>query len=121
MVSCQAYEHPERVKKIDKQIVKQLNYDRIEFPVQEKGFDKTEMMNNVCINVFAYENKLVLPFMFQIKILKTQWFYCCLKMVIILIMCTSKILTDLCSTKQKIKIKSGFVEVVQSVLVVKIF
>ena len=61
MVSCQAYEHPERVKKIDKQIVKQLNYDRIEFPVQEKGFDKTEMMNNVCINVFAYENKLVLP------------------------------------------------------------
>ena len=54
-------EHPERIKNIDKQIVKQLNYDRIEFPVQEKGFDKTEMMNNVCINVFAYENKLVFP------------------------------------------------------------
>ena len=54
-------EPPERIKNIDKQIVKQLNYDRIEFPVQEKGFDKTEMMNNVCINVFAYENKLVFP------------------------------------------------------------
>ena len=54
-------EHSERIKNIDKQIVKQLNYDRIEFPVQEKGFDKIEMMNNVCINVFAYENKLVLP------------------------------------------------------------
>ena len=61
MVSCQAYEHPERVKKIDKQIVKQLNYDRIEFPVEEKDFNKIEMMNNVCINVFLYENKLVFP------------------------------------------------------------
>ena len=53
--------HPERIKKIDKQIVKQLNYDRIEFPVQEKDFNKIEMMNNVCIKVFAYENKLVFP------------------------------------------------------------
>ena len=33
------------------------------------------------------------------------------------IMCTSKILTDLCFTKQKIKTKNGFVEVVYSVLV----
>ena len=31
-------EHPERILKIDKQIVKQLNYDRIEFLVQEKRF-----------------------------------------------------------------------------------
>ena len=36
------------------------------------------------------------------------------------IMCTSKILTDLCFTKQKIKTKNGFVEAVYSVLVVKI-
>ena len=52
-------EHPEKIKKIDKQIVKQLNYDKIEFPVQEKDFNKIEMMNNVCINVFAYQNELV--------------------------------------------------------------
>ena len=51
-------EHPER---IDKQIVKRLNYDRIEFPVEEKDFNKIEMMNNVCINMFLYENKLVFP------------------------------------------------------------
>ena len=87
-----------KLKKIDKQIVKQLNYDKIEFPVQEKDFNKIEMMNNVCINVF--DNMI--------------------KMIIILITCTSKILTDLCFTKQKIKIKSGFVEVVYSVLVVKV-
>ena len=33
------------------------------------------------------------------------------------IMCTLKILTDLCFIKQKIKIKNGFVKVVYSVLV----
>ena len=37
------------------------------------------------------------------------------------IMCTSKILTDLCLIKQKIKTKIGFVEVVYSVLVVKVY
>ena len=52
-------EHPERIFKIDKQIGKRLNYDRIQFPVQEKDFNKIEMMNNVCINVFAYQNELV--------------------------------------------------------------
>ena len=34
-------------------------------------------------------------------------------------MCTSKILTDLCFTKQKIKTKNTFAKVVYSVLVVK--
>ena len=36
-------------------------------------------------------------------------------------MCTSKILTDLCFTKQKIKTKNDFVEVIYSVLVVKVY
>ena len=36
-------------------------------------------------------------------------------------MYTLKILTDLCFTKQKMKIKNGFVKVVYSVLVVKIY
>ena len=34
------------------------------------------------------------------------------------IMCTSKVSTDLCFTKQKIKTENGFVGVVYSVLVV---
>ena len=33
----------------------------IEFPVQEKDFSKIEMKNNICINVFGYENELVFP------------------------------------------------------------
>ena len=35
------------------------------------------------------------------------------------IMCTWKILTDLCFTEQEMKIKIGFVEVVYSALVAK--
>ena len=52
-------EHPERIRKIDKKIVSNLNYDGIEFPEQEKDFDKIEVKNNICINMFGYENGLV--------------------------------------------------------------
>ena len=44
-----------------KKVVEKLNYDEIEFPVQEKDFDKIEVKNNICINVFGYENKLFFP------------------------------------------------------------
>ena len=37
----------------------QKELDWIEFPVQEKDFDKIEVKNNICINVFGYENELV--------------------------------------------------------------
>ena len=29
--------------------------------MEEKDFNKTEVENNVCINVFGYENELVFP------------------------------------------------------------
>ena len=51
--------HPERIKKTDKKLAEELNYDRIEFSVQERDFNKTEIKNNICINVFGYENRLV--------------------------------------------------------------
>ena len=54
-------EHPERIKKTDKKIAEKLDYDGIEFPVQEKDFNKIEVKNNICINVFGYENELVFP------------------------------------------------------------
>ena len=47
-------------KKNDKKVVEKLNYDGIEFPVQEKDFNKIEV-KNICINVFGYENGLVFP------------------------------------------------------------
>ena len=52
-------EHPERIKKIDKKSAEKPDYDGIEFPEQEKDFNKIEVKNNICINVFGYENKLI--------------------------------------------------------------
>ena len=54
-------DHPGRIKKTDRDFANNLNYDRIEFPVQEKDFSKIEVQNNTCVNVFGYENKLVFP------------------------------------------------------------
>ena len=54
-------DHPGRITKIDRDFPNNLNYDGIEFPVQEKDFSKIEVQNNICINMFGYENKLVFP------------------------------------------------------------
>ena len=43
-----------------KKNAEELNYDKIEFPVK-KDFNKIEIKNNICINVFGYENKLIFP------------------------------------------------------------
>ena len=78
--------------------------------MQEKDFSKIDLKNNICIAVFGYENMLVFPIY-----VSDQKFEDSMDLLI----CCSKILTDLCFTKQKIKTKNGFVEVVYSVLVVK--
>ena len=43
------------LKKTDKKIAEKLDYDGIQFPVQEKDFNKIEVKNDKCINVFGYE------------------------------------------------------------------
>ena len=50
--------HPERITKEDKKIANYLDYDGVEFPVQEKNFTKIETKNNICINAFGYGNGL---------------------------------------------------------------
>ena len=54
-------DHPGRIKKVDKRLASNLNYDGIEFLVKEKDFKKKEVQNNICINVFDYGNELVFP------------------------------------------------------------
>ena len=54
-------EHPGRILKTDRRLASNLNHERIGFPVQEKVFNKIEVQNNICINVFGYENELVYP------------------------------------------------------------
>ena len=53
--------HPERILKNNNKNAEELNYDGIEFPVQEIDFNKIEVRNSICINAFSYENKLVFP------------------------------------------------------------
>ena len=42
-------------------MVNDLDYEGIEFPVSKKDFSKIEKKNNICINLFCYENNLVYP------------------------------------------------------------
>ena len=47
-------EHPEWITKEDKKLVKDLDYDKIDFPVQENDFGKTEKKKKIiCSNVFC--------------------------------------------------------------------
>ena len=49
------------ITKEDKKPANYLDYDGIEFPVQEKDFSKIETKNNICVNVFGYKNGLIFP------------------------------------------------------------
>lgn len=53
--------NPQKIKKSDEKIVKQLNYEGIEFPVAVKEFNKIEKQNNININVSGYENQQFYP------------------------------------------------------------
>ena len=47
--------------KIDKKTPERLDYSGIKFLVKEKDFHKIEIKNDICINVFSYENGLIFP------------------------------------------------------------
>ena len=53
--------NPQRIKKSDKEYVKNLDYSGIEFPVTTKQYNKIENQNEININVFGYENKQPYP------------------------------------------------------------
>ena len=53
--------HPERITRQDKELINTLDYERIEFRVSKKDFNKIEVKNKICINIFCYENKLTYP------------------------------------------------------------
>ena len=47
-----------RITKTDRKMVNDLNQEGIEFLVSKKDYAKIEQKNNICINVFCYENDL---------------------------------------------------------------
>ena len=65
-------EHPERIKKGDKQMINELNYDGIAFPVTQKQYNKMEMQNSIRINVFGYENGQPFPIHISKETFKDQ-------------------------------------------------
>ena len=50
--------HPVRITKEDKNMTNDLNYEGIKFPVSKKDYCRIQRQNNICINVFCYENGL---------------------------------------------------------------
>ena len=50
-----------RIKRVDKKIASALDYDNVEFPVKVKDVGPIEDKNEICINVFSYEDKFVCP------------------------------------------------------------
>ena len=83
----------------------------IEFPVQEKDFCKIEVKNNICINVFGYEDELVFPIYVSNQKLKDS-----IDLLILNDDDKSHYVyidhfDDLCVTKQKIKTKNGSVNI----------
>ena len=53
--------HTERITKEDKNMINDLHYEGIKFPVSKTDYCKIERQNNICINVFCYENNLTYP------------------------------------------------------------
>ena len=47
--------HPGKITRIDRDFANNLNYDGIEFPVEEKDFNKIEVQNNICVNVWLWK------------------------------------------------------------------
>ena len=52
---------PQRIKKEDKKMINELNYDGIDFPLSQKHYNKVEERNSIRINVFGYENGQPFP------------------------------------------------------------
>ena len=58
--------HPERIKKQDKEIAKTLDYRGINFPMKARDYESIEERCNINVNVFRYENR-VFPLYFSKK------------------------------------------------------
>ena len=47
---------PQRITKVDRKMVNDLDYKDINFPVSEKSYKKIEQKNNICINAFCFKS-----------------------------------------------------------------
>ena len=106
-----------RISKIDKKIANTLDY----FPVSEKNYPKIEDKNSININVFSYDDSVIHPIYISNKNFSIHMNLLMIHEEIKSHFVYVKDFNRLILTKLKIRIKSTFVCVVCSVLVVKIF
>ena len=68
--------HPERISKVDKNMVNDLDYEGIEFPVSIKDYCKIEKKKKILALVY-FVMKIIwsILLLYQIKNLKTVWIY----------------------------------------------
>ena len=64
--------YPERIKKEDKKMINELNYDGIDFPLSQKHYNKVEKQNSIRINVFGYEDGQPFPIHISNEMFKDQ-------------------------------------------------
>ena len=64
--------YPERIKKEDKKMINELNYDGIDFPLSQKHYNKVEKQNSIRINVFGYEDGQPFPIHISKETFKDQ-------------------------------------------------
>ena len=113
-------DHPERIENTDRDLASNLNYDKNNFPVEEKDFEKIEVQNNNSVNKFFMKMRWFFQFMFDKNVEDS--------MDLLLLINDDqshymyiKDFNTFMFHKTKIKIKTGSVKVAYSVLVVKIF
>ena len=68
----QQIKYPERIKKEDKKMINELNYDGINFPLSQKHYNKVEKQNSIRTNVFGYEDGQPFPIHISKETFKDQ-------------------------------------------------
>ena len=53
--------NPQRINTVEKEMINELNYDGIDFPLSQKHYNKVEKQNDVRINLFGYEKGQPFP------------------------------------------------------------
>ena len=59
-----------RIRKEDREVVKKLYYQGVDFPVSKKDYGKIEILNKINISMFCYENKVVYPVYLSNQLIK---------------------------------------------------
>ena len=102
-------------------MVNDLNYEGINIPVSKKDYIKIEEKISICIRVFSYENDLAYPANISEQPFEDQMDLLLITHENNYIMTISKDSINLCTIRQRTKIKSTFADIVYKVLVAKEF